>query len=145
MQCSLSSISPTCLLSTFHHFYSLPILLPSLRRSPPSLPACPPPSVLTPHHAVSHSPCNICLSFGMKRKCLPVGSQVVHPKGWLRLMPVIQLCWFTPHIYRGVGDYTVLCWREQEADRWNQSERARIKEWERDRCRVADEARWVLY
>lgn len=37
-------------------------------------------------------PATICLSFEMKRKCLPVGSQVAHPEGWLRLMPAIQLC-----------------------------------------------------
>lgn len=103
-----------------------------------------------PTNATSLPPCSVCLSLGMKRKCLPVGSQVAHPKGWLRLMSVIQLCWFTPHIHRGVGDYTVLCWRGREADRWNRGwererERWRVREWERDRCHVADEALWALY
>lgn len=71
----------------------------------------------TPLCAAPIFPCNICLSFGMKRKCLPVGPQVAHPEGWLRLMPVIQLCWFTRRTHRGMGDYTVLCWRRREADR----------------------------
>lgn len=98
-----------------------------LHRMPAHPPLCTPPTP-TPHRAAPLSPCNICLSFGMKRKCLPVGSQVAHPEGWLRLMPVIQLCWFTPRTHRGVGDYTVLCWRGREADRQNERE----GEWERE-------------
>lgn len=73
--------------------------------------------MLIHHCATPLSHCNICLSFEMKRKGLPVGSRVAHPEGWLRLMPAIQLCWFTPRTHRGLGDYTVLCWRGRRADR----------------------------
>lgn len=71
----------------------------------------------------------------MKRKCLPAGSQVAHPEGWLRLMPAIQLCRFTPRTHRGVGDYTVLCWRGRWADRQKREtgqEREREREEESD-------------
>lgn len=82
------------------HFQRLPILhlccLPAA--TVPSLPARP---IAAPG---PFSPCNICLSPEMKRQCFPVGLQVAHHEGGQRLIPVIQLCWFTPHIYMGVGD-----------------------------------------
>lgn len=135
-----------CSVSFPHSITLLPANLTSLTAIPPSSPACLPPP---PRRAAPLSPCNICLSFGMKRKCLPVGSQVAHPEGWLRLMPVIQLCWFTPRTHKGVGDYTVLCWRgrKRQTDKTRQREGERVKEREdgRDGCHVVDDAPWVRH
>lgn len=72
------------------HFHTLPILhllfLPATTATIPSLPAHP---ITAPG---PFSPCNICLSPEMKRKCLPVGLQVAHHEGGQRLIPVISLC-----------------------------------------------------
>lgn len=72
----------------------------------PALAACRRPlaSYLAYHGTAPFSPCNICLSPEMKRKCLPAGLQVAHHEGGQRLIPVIQLCWFTPHIHTRVQD-----------------------------------------
>lgn len=128
------------------HFYSLPVLHPSpiiittFIACLPTTPVIQPPTPKL-RRTLLPSPRNICLS-EMKRKCLPAGSQVAHPGGWLRLMPVIQLCWFTPHTHRGAGDYTVLCWRrwgrqtkrEREAKNGNrvkETEGKRRMSWDR--------------
>lgn len=128
------SLSPSSLLSALCHFYSLPILPPS--PPPPPSSACSHPSALAPPPRPPFD------SFGMKRKCLPVGSQVAHPEGWLRLMPAIQLCWFTPRRPQGsVGDYTVLCWRGR-GRQTKQAERVRELRTEMERERQMSWGRW---
>lgn len=131
-------VSPSRLLSTPCHFCSLPILSKPPHPSTATFvsPAHPP-----PHSPSLPQPLPWCAALSLQHLSLIWNEEEMPPCGLtsgpsrglpeidacLRLMPVIQLCWFTPRTHRGAGDYTALCWRGRKADRQNEAEGAMVR------------------